>query len=531
MGDVGEIAYQKGASAATIVTVTGIFNIILSMAVQIIIASHFGLGSITDAYLFSLSLIIIVTKFLRIGILPSLYISVFSKETIKKEDRIGLLFNNLLHINVLFFSGVTILLVFCIPLLVKILVPGFEASTKMEAIKMCRLLLPLVVYHALSGLMIASFHARNQFHFPAVIQLLPVLTVCIMGIYGLESFGIYGFIYGNLTGSFLHLLFLYWGNRRSGQKYQFVFNLHMEEFRKILKLITPYYIGGLGVQLGEIVQNVLLSILPAGSLSALVYARRLKNYMVSYLFNPFSAVIYPTLCRRVEEKGSKGVLEFLAEILRVSNFVIFPMLILLAIMSTDLIKLLFYRGAFDTTDLNNVSIALTLVAIGALPCVTNSILERYYLAIERTKWINVVKVVLQVFLILMSLILFEPLGLVGLVIAMALVPVIEFVLNCVYLKNKLDLRRLFADTSMMRVLLNAFLTAVFSLSFYTAYIHIFSITVFWERIFQIFCIGSAGLLFYLLTAYLLRMSEFKVVQTVARERIISLTGIKTASPI
>jgi putative peptidoglycan lipid II flippase len=531
MGDLDKSAYQKGASAAATITSTGILNMLLSMAIQIAIASHFGLGSITDAYLFSLSLIVIIAKFFRIGSLPSVYVSVFSKENIKKDSQTGLLFNNLLHINVFFFGGATVLLFLSAPLLVKVLVPGFEASTKMETIRMFRLLLPLVVYHALSGLMIASFHARNQFHFPAVIQLLPILTVCVIGIYGLERFGIYGFIYGNLAGSLLHLLVLYWGNRRSGQEYQFVFELGMPAFRRIVKLITPYYVGGLGVQLGEIVQNVLLSMLPAGSLSALVYARRFKNYMVNYLFNPFSVVIYPTLCRKVEQRGGKGVSEFLAEILRLSNFVVFPMLILLAIMSTDLIKLLFYRGAFDATDLSNVSIALTLVAIGALPCITNSIWERYYLAIDRTKWINVLKVILQLFLIVTSIILFGYLGLVGLVVAMAILPVVEFILNCIYLKNMLDLRRLFTDVATRRVFLNGLLTAVFLFSFYRLYTEVFPVTAFWGQVFQILLIGGAGLFFHLFTAYLLRVPEFKVVQTIARERIISLVGTKKVSPI
>jgi putative peptidoglycan lipid II flippase len=217
-----------------------------------------------------------------------------------------------------------------------------------------------------------------------------------------------------------------------------------------VKLASPFYLSALAVQTRGVVSVLLLgSMLPAGGVSALIYATRIVQYITNGVFSHITTVAYPSLVVRAAE-SLEGMRAQMVRVLRMFNDLAFPFLAWLLVFSQDVVRIVFYRGEFTERDVHNVTLALTILAIGLIPKGLEDVLGSALYALRRTGWINVFRVVTQFVAIALSLVLFPFFGLGGLAAAEASITTLLVVLQALCLSRHCAVADLMADRASLK---------------------------------------------------------------------------------
>jgi putative peptidoglycan lipid II flippase len=141
------------------------------------------------------------------------------------------------------------------------------------------------------------------------------------------------------------------------------------DVRQFFRALGPATVGSAGVQLALFADTIIASFLAAGALSALYYADRLNQLPIGVIGIAAGTVILPEMSRRIaagDETGAANAqnraVEFtlLLSIPCVAAFFVIPELIMRA---------LFVRGAFTSTDAQAAAMTLSAYAFGLLPFV------------------------------------------------------------------------------------------------------------------------------------------------------------------
>lgn len=451
---------QKGVRDAGIMTFTSLTIGALGLIPHVLIAFYFGLGRLTDAYFMALSLYLMFCKLFELGPLAKLYVSILGRQG---EDKaaVGRIMSVLLAANVVMFGGIGVVLAWAMPWIVRLTAPGFSPEVQAQTVGMSRVLMPLLLYNALGALATAALQTFGKFSVPAVLRLIPSLVMLGFFLATVKVYGIYGLIWGNLAGSLLHVILLGTAMRRLGIPLEWRLDLRAPELKQFVKLITPFYASNVATEGGRWFRNLLSSFLPVGGVSALMVAMRLRVYMLDYLLDTLPTLLYPGMVRRVSSNDPNTVIPYLREGLRVSNFIVIPFLVIIACLAGPLIRLVFQHGAFSQESSRQVSLCLSIMAIGLIPGAASVLVSRLLFAMQKTAFINVAKWVNQTVVIVVSAIGFHVWGLAGLALGTACPTTVQIIQHLIYLRKYYSLRPILTDRTLWKILfLNAALAVI-----------------------------------------------------------------------
>jgi putative peptidoglycan lipid II flippase len=519
--------YQKAASDASIMTFTNIMNGLLALVPPILVAAIFGLKSITDAYFMAISIILILSKLLELGPLSKIYVSILSEYITSNREKLEKVISNFININIVFFGIVSILLILICPAIVSLIAPGFDTQTKMQTIRMTRILIPTIISTSLSGLFVSVLHSFKKFSFPAICQPIPILVVALIAILGLKRFGIISLIWGSFLGKILYSIFLYIGVRKIGLKYSFIFNFRAIELKKTIKLVSSFFISSAFEQGKTFVQSFLASWLPGGSFSALAYGRKLRSYVLNYLYETIPTIIYPSLAKEYTLDNRKKIRHLVIRGSRMSAFVMFPLLILMFVLCRQIIIILFQRGNFGEVATNNVTIVSMVLLAGMFPGAITVLFRRTLFAMQETKWINIARIITQLITIILSIIFFRLFGLFGLALALAFGTSLRGIQYYIRINKYIKFKSLFTDANFLKISLVSLIMGIGCFMVNSFLIRNFGFIGLWRQSMHIFLAASASLLLYFVLAHLLKIEEYKVIKDIIASKFRSFRKRQT----
>jgi putative peptidoglycan lipid II flippase len=115
-----------------------------------------------------------------------------------------------------------------------------------------------------------------------------------------------------------------------------------------------------------LIENYFGSSLPSGSISALGYARRINEVVLTLIAANIARAVFPTLARCYSEGTGAAAREIVHQIGAVMLFWLVPVSAGLVVFSEDVVRLAFMRGAFDAHALELTSGALRYYSLGLL---------------------------------------------------------------------------------------------------------------------------------------------------------------------
>ncbi|MDD3445823.1 MAG: murein biosynthesis integral membrane protein MurJ [Zavarzinia sp.] len=270
-------------------------------------------------------------------------------------------------------SVVTLFMVF-MPQAMHVLAPGFsEDPVKFAlAVDLTRLAFPYLAYISLVSLQGAILNAHHKFAAPAATPIMMNLVLIAgllipfryLDVAHTQSIAV-------TVAGIAQFLWLAWHMQRNG----FALRLHRPrlgpEVRRFFKLLGPAVIGAGIYQVNVLIDMVLASLLPEGTVSYLFYADRLNQLPLAVIGIAISTALLPLLSRQLAEGRRELAVETQNRALEGALLLTLPAAAALACLPETIIGVLFQRGAFTAQDTVETARALGILGLG-LPAFTAS---------------------------------------------------------------------------------------------------------------------------------------------------------------
>ena len=354
----------------------------LVFVLEILLAAWFGTSFIKDAYLVALvipNLIFMVgTEAMLVSFVP-VFLRLSSHG--RSEDT-GSVVSSLMNITFLSLSTVCIAYTFLAPSVIPLIAPGFDEESISLAIKLTRIISPIIIWGGLIGVLVAILHSFKQFAL-AAFRFILYNSIIIGFVYFFHSrMGIFSLALAVSGGVLAQFFLLSSGLWEKKKYYRLTINLKHPEIETMGRFMIPVILGATLVQLNFLIERIMASGLPEGSISSLDFAYKLMRMPFEVFAVAIATVVFPNIAGLIIAEKSSRLREVFASALKMVAFITIPATVILIILRVPLIRLLFQRGEFDATSTRMTSLALLYYSFGLFFHGANYIIIRTYYAFK-----------------------------------------------------------------------------------------------------------------------------------------------------
>ncbi|MFA5957555.1 murein biosynthesis integral membrane protein MurJ [Hyphomicrobium sp.] len=360
---------------------------------DILIAATLGSGWVADAFVVAFRFPNLFRRLFGEGAFNSAFVPIFAKklegdgpEAARKfaEDAMsGLLFVLLI---------VVIVSELAMPFLMYGLAPGFDvAPEKFElSVLLTRITMPYLLCMSIVALMSGALNSVGRFAESASVSIVLNGVMMIATLYsmwlGYNAEPQAGVIqaWGVFAAGFFQLALLMWGMRRAGMSIGIRRPRLTEDVRRLVRLGIPGVISGGVTQLNIAIGTIIASLQP-GAVSHLYYADRVYELPLAIVGIAVGIVLLPDVARQLRAGNTAGVMDSQNRSLEFALLLTIPAALALAVIPTDIVRVLFERGAFGPKDTYVTASVLAMFALGLPAFVMIKVFSPAYYAREDTK--------------------------------------------------------------------------------------------------------------------------------------------------
>lgn len=511
--------YRAMATAAFWLSLLTILSKVLGFGREMALGAVFGISYQTDAYLVAMSVpTVLFSNFF--GPLQATTIPVYTRYLQEGKTKARALAGSLFcSVAFLSLASATLGFIFA-PHLVRILAPKFSGETYALTVELARIMIPAIPFVALAPVITAFFHSHRSFLVPAAVGF-PFNVILIFAIlYFGSRYGITAVAMALVIALASQLLILFpglfrlkiikWGNR----------DFDYAGVKEIFILTVPVLIGLIGNDINLLVDRILASGLPEGSIAALGFASRL-NSMPHALFGvTVLTVFYPQLSRLAVDNK---IAEFRLCIERAAAAILFlllPATVGLLILRRPIIQVLFERAAFDEYATSMTSIALLYYSLSLIAWALSSLVNRAFYSFYDTKTPVKLTFISVAINIILSLLLVRYMAHAGLALATSIAAITAFLVGFYLFLKKiggLDVDGLLKSSGKIAGAASIMGLLVWFLNARAAFL--------WSSVSDarqaaiLFVIILCGLLVYLLCSYFFGVKEIHYYKVLLQEKI------------
>ena len=489
---------------------------ILGFIRDILIAAFVGAGVIADVFFVAFKLPNFFRRLFAEGAFSAAFIPVFSSILKKKGKKDALKFASEVF-SLLFFILFLVIIIFefLMPLIVYFLAPGFaQDPEKLNLlIELSRITFPYLFFISLVSLYTGVLNSFNKFAIGSAAPILLNITFIVFILCFGEIFTTKGHMlaWAVFFAGIIQLSFLMYGIFKSDLQIFFIKPKYSEYIKKLFKLIIPGAIGAGVIQINLLIDIILASFLPTGSISYLYYAERINQLPIALIGVAIGTAILPTLSKQIINNEKKKAFSTQNRAIEFSLLLALPAALSIFILAEPIIESFFERGEFSIQDKVLSAKALQAFAIGVPAYVLVKILSPVFFARQDT--VTPVKIaILCVFVnFLLNIILMQFYQHVGIALATAFSSWLNFILLLLALikSNEIYFDKEFKEKFKKILFIN--IIFLFFILYFKNYISIFSNFNFLNI--SIFTILS--IIFYMGLATLFRIyifSNFKLLK-------------------
>jgi putative peptidoglycan lipid II flippase len=360
---------------------------------DILIAATLGSGWVADAFVVAFRFPNLFRRLFGEGAFNSAFVPIFAKklegdgpEAARKfaEDAMaGLLFILLI---------VTIVAEVAMPYLMYALAPGFDVNPEKFdlSVLLTRITMPYLLCMSIVALMSGALNSVGRFVESSSVSIVLNGVMMIATLYamwiGYKAEPEAGVIqaWGVFIAGFLQLAVLMWGMHRAGMRLGFRRPRMTDDVRHLIRLGIPGVISGGVTQLNIAIGTIIASLQP-GAVSHLYYADRLYELPLAIVGIAVGVVLLPDVARQLRAGNTAGVMDSQNRSLEFALLLTVPAALALAAIPTDIVRVLFERGAFGPNDTHVTASVLAMFALGLPAFVMIKVFSPAYYAREDTK--------------------------------------------------------------------------------------------------------------------------------------------------
>ncbi len=286
----------------------------------------------------------------------------------------------------------SILCMIAMPWIMYGLAPGFSSTPEKYdlAVDMSRIAFPYLFCMSLVALLSGVLNAIGKFVESSAVSV--VLNLTLMAAmfvawwlgYGNDARTGIVLAWGIFAAGILQLVLLLDGVRRNGLMPRFTWPKLTPGVRQLVTLGIPGVIAG-GVTQINIVIGSMIASLQTGAVSYLFYADRLYELPLALVGIAIGVVLLPDVSRHLRAGDQVAVMDSQNRALELAMLLTLPAAVALAVIPTEIVSVLYQRGAFSAADTANVAVALAFFALGLPSFVLIKVFSPAYFAREDTR--------------------------------------------------------------------------------------------------------------------------------------------------
>jgi putative peptidoglycan lipid II flippase len=466
-GGAGEERVARNTAIFSILTA---FSRVAGLGREILAASYFGTGGPASAFTLANLVPNLVANLFAQAALSAAFVPVFTDLLQQGRRREAFrLASTLFWIMLIALAAITAFF----ELLAGVIMPLFTGPTFGGALDtltvgLSQVLFPVVLLLGLTGLLVGILQSYEHFTIPA---LAPAVwnVVIIVGLVALSpdfhgEDEIYAYAIGILIATAVQFAMALGALARIDFRLQFSIDWHDPRIRQVFVLMLPVTIGLGIVNLDQFINAAFGTLVTKEGPRAIENAFRVYMLPQGIFSVAVATVLFPALSRMAARRDPGGMRRAVGTGMRQINLLLIPAAAFMIVLATPIVRLLFERGKFTPESTHLVSIALFWFAFSLPFGGLNLLLTRTFFAVQRP-WIPTSLAALNMVVdIVVSLSLYKPLGISGLIIGTLAANAVMTVLQVRRLRIGFNGRLEGAQTTMItaRILVASVLLGVVS---------------------------------------------------------------------
>lgn len=355
---------------------------------QILVLDTFGTEDVLDAFNAASTYTDLIFSLVAGGALASAFVPTFTSFLAKNKRRNAWYLASAITNLVLLILTLTSILsaLFAREIVQYLLAPKFSHDLQILTASLLRILLIAPSIFGISGLLMGILNAHQIFLWPALAPSMYWLGMILGVIFLVPGMGIYGLAWGAVGGALLHLVIQAPAYLRLPERRYFLtLGLHFKAVRQVGRLMAPRLLGVAAVQINFVINTILATGQPEGSLTAIKSAWAVMTMPQVVIAQAIAIAALPTFSALVARGEIVEMRHTLAATLRGVIFLSLPATIGLVLLRAPLVSLLFERGRFDPQSSELVAWALLWYAVGLVGHSIVEVVSRAFYALQDTK--------------------------------------------------------------------------------------------------------------------------------------------------
>ena len=408
---------------------------------DILIAATLGAGPIADAFIIAFKLPNFFRRLTAEGSFTIVFIPMLSSVLERDGKQKAIEFaQEIMSFMAAILLTATIITIFFMPQIVGLIAPGFahapnKFNLAVDFAELTFIYLPLISLVALLGGILNSL-GRFAAMASAPI-LLNLFLISSLGVFAniLETPG-HGLAVGVAVGGLAQLIWLIEACRRAKALPRLVWPRWTPRVRQLLKFMLPAVVGAGVVQINLLIDVILASTLPTGSVSYLYYADRLNQLPLAVIGVAIGTALLPSMSRNIQAGRFQEATENQEKSLEIGLILTIPAAFGLMVLSDPIVTALFQRGAFDTTSAASTALALVCYSAGLPAFVIIKIFQPNFFARHDTATPVQIAAGSVVINLILNLILMQYFAHAGLAMATSISAWLSAAIFAIVLKNR-----------------------------------------------------------------------------------------------
>ncbi len=501
---------------------TGISRVV-GLLREIVFAKYFGTTGRASAYTLASLVPNLIANLFAQSALSAAFVPVFTEllQKGRRREAIGLA-STLFWILLIGLSVITAFFILAAGLIMPLFIgSAFRGSLDSLTVGLSQVMFPVVLLLGLNGLLVGILQSYDHFTIPAISPAVWNLVIIVLLVLLAPHFHgeqeIYAYAIAILAATVVQLLLAFAALGRIDFRLRMSIDWRDPRIKRVFLLMLPVTIGLGIVNLDQLINSAFGSLVSEHAPRAIDNAFRVYMLPQGMFSVAVATVLFPTLARLASNRDAAGMRSALGTGMRQINLLLIPAAAFMIVLPAPIVRLLFERGQFNHESTHLVSIALFWFAFSLPFGGINLLLTRTFFALQRP-WIPTRLAAMNIVVdVIVSVGLYKPLGIAGLVIGTVVANAVMSALQLKRLRTGFNGRLEGGQTLMItaRITVAAVLLGVVSWIVWELLHSVLGVSLL-AQIFSVGAAGAAGLYVYVRAVLAMHIPEAHQVSRMIR---------------
>lgn len=414
---------QRLARSTAFFSVATGLSRIAGLVREIVAAGYFGVLGPMSAFTIAFQFPNLMAALFAAAALQGAFVPVFTR--LLERDRRAEAFRVASSLFTLIFLGLgalTLIFYVAAPVIMPAVSPGFAGHPELRhlTIQLSRIMFPIVMLLALSGVVVGMLNSLGRFNVPAVAPV--VWNLVIIGflvgltpqLHGYNR--IYAYAIGVLVGTIVQFLLPLPQLRGHGARFRPNLDWRDPHVKEVLIMMLPVTIALGLINFDNVINSLIGTLVSRQAPAAIDKAFRIYMLPQGVFSVAIATILFPTLSRLAARGARAELRHSLANGTRLILLTLIPSAALMAVLAVPLTRLVYQRGAFGPHATHLVSVAMLWWSL-SLPAQGASLLfSRTFFSLQKPWLTTALSCANLAVNVILSIVLYKPLGVAGVVL-------------------------------------------------------------------------------------------------------------------